>query len=124
MDGPQDFGVATGHARRDASLERLEMCQDGWGLQHRQEEAEDLQSGADVGDVRLRWLLLQEDKKGGKKQTSERLIRQSARPCVQETPLHRTRRRKHPLLVFHIPIIKERKTLLPTMKTMFCTHML
>lgn len=66
MDGPQDFGVATGHARRDASLERLEMCQDGWGLQHRQEEAEDLQSGADVGDVSLCWLLLQEEKKGGK----------------------------------------------------------
>lgn len=58
MDGPQDFGVATGHAGRDAPLERLEMGQDGWGLQHCQEETEDLQSGADVGDVGLRWLLL------------------------------------------------------------------
>lgn len=63
MDGPQDFGVATGHARCDAPLERFEMCQDGWRLQHCEKEAEDLQSGADVGDVSLRWLLLQRNKK-------------------------------------------------------------
>lgn len=58
MDGTQDFGVAAGHAGRDASLEGLEVGQDGWGLQHGQQEAEDLQPSADVGDVSLRWLLL------------------------------------------------------------------
>lgn len=58
MDGPQDFGVATGHACRDAPLEWFKMSQDGWRLQHCEEEAENLQSSADVGDVSLRWLLL------------------------------------------------------------------
>lgn len=58
MDGPQDFGVATGHAGGDATLEGLEVGQDCWGLQHGQQEAEDLQSSADVGDVSLRRLLL------------------------------------------------------------------
>lgn len=77
MDGPQDFSVATGHARCDAPLERFEMCQDGRRLQHCKEEAEDLQSGADVGDVSLRWLLLQRNKKGkDQKENNEILIRQ------------------------------------------------
>lgn len=64
MDGPQNLGIATGHARSDTSLERFKMCEDGWGLQHSKEEAEDLQSSAYVGNVRLRWLLLQKDTKG------------------------------------------------------------
>lgn len=38
------------------------MSQDGWGLQHCQQEAENLQSCADVGDVRLGWLLLRGQK--------------------------------------------------------------
>lgn len=58
VDSSQDFGVAAGHARSNAPLQGFEMGQDGLGLQHRQQEAEDLQSGADVGDVSLRLLLL------------------------------------------------------------------
>lgn len=58
VDGPQDFGVATGHARGNAPLQGFEVGQDGRGLQHGQQEAQDLQPGADVGDVGLRWLLL------------------------------------------------------------------
>lgn len=58
MDSPQDFGVAAGHACSDAPLEGFKMGQDGWGLQHCQKEAENLQSSADVGDVSLCWLLL------------------------------------------------------------------
>lgn len=58
VDGPQDFGVAAGHARSDAPLEWLEVSQDGRGLQDGQQEAQDLQSGADVGDVGLCWLFL------------------------------------------------------------------
>lgn len=73
MDGPQDFGVAAGHARGDAPLEGFEMGQDGRGLQHGQQEAEDLQSGADVGDVGLRLLLL-----GAKKGTSQRSEKRTA----------------------------------------------
>lgn len=42
VDSPQDFGVATGHACSDAPLEGLEVGQDGWGLQHSQQEAQDL----------------------------------------------------------------------------------
>lgn len=62
VDSTQHFGIATGHARSDAPLERLEVSQDGWGLQHCQQEAENLQSCADVGDVRLGWLLLRGQK--------------------------------------------------------------
>lgn len=80
MDGPQDFGVATGHASRDAPLKGFKMGQDGWRLQHCKEEAEDLQSSADVGDVSLRWLLLQRDNKG-ERGKSEALMRQSGRLC-------------------------------------------
>lgn len=58
VDGPQDFGVAAGHARSNAPLQGFEVGQDGWGLQHGQQEAQDLQSGADVGDVGLCCLLL------------------------------------------------------------------
>lgn len=58
MNRPQNFRIATGHTCSDPSLERLEMGQDGGRLQHRQQEAENLQSGADVRDVRLRWLFL------------------------------------------------------------------
>lgn len=58
VDGSQDFGVAACHACSDAPLEGLEMGQDGRRLQHRQQEAEDLQPGADVGDVSLGSLLL------------------------------------------------------------------
>lgn len=70
MDSSQDFGVAAGHARRNAPLEGFEVGQDGWGLQHRQQEAEDLQSGADVGDVRLCLLLL----RGHQRQQSHQLV--------------------------------------------------
>lgn len=66
MDSPQHFGVAAGHARGDATLEGFKVGQDGRGLQHRQQEAEDLQSGADVGDVRLSWLLLRGHRGEGK----------------------------------------------------------
>lgn len=62
MDSTQHFGIAAGHARSDAPLERLEVSQDSWGLQHCQQEAENLQSCADVGDVRLGWLLLRGQK--------------------------------------------------------------
>jgi len=58
VDRPQDFGVPAGHARGDAALQGLEVGQDGRGLQHRQQEAEDLQARADVGDVGLGRLLL------------------------------------------------------------------
>lgn len=58
MDGPQDFCVAAGHAGGDPFLEGLEVGQDGWGLQHCEQEAENLQAGADVRDVGLRRLLL------------------------------------------------------------------
>lgn len=58
MDGPQNFGVPAGHACGDASLQRLEVGQYGGRLQHGQQEGEDLQSGADVGDVGLCWLFL------------------------------------------------------------------
>lgn len=62
VDSTQHFGIAAGHARSDAPLERLEVSQDSWGLQHCQQEAENLQSCADVGDVRLGWLLLRGQK--------------------------------------------------------------
>lgn len=72
MDSPQDFGVAAGHACSDASLEGFKMGQDGWGLQHCQKEAEDLQSSADVGDVSLCWLLLRGHRgKQGNQEVSE-----------------------------------------------------
>ncbi len=58
VDSSQDFGVATGHACSYAPLEGFKVGQDGWGLQHCQQEAENLQSSADVGDVSLCWLLL------------------------------------------------------------------
>lgn len=58
MNSSKDFGVAAGHACSDAPLEGFKMGQDGWGLQHCQEEAENLQSSADVRDVSLSWLLL------------------------------------------------------------------
>lgn len=58
MNSPQHFGVAAGHACCDASLEGLEVGKNGWRLQDSQQEAEDLQSSADVGDVSLCWLLL------------------------------------------------------------------
>lgn len=73
MDGSQDFGVAACHACSDAPLEGLEMGQDGRRLQHRQQEAEDLQPGADVGDVSLGSLLLRgEDNECVDKEESQR----------------------------------------------------
>lgn len=40
VNSPQDFGIATCHTCSDAPLERLKMGQDGWGLEHCQQEAE------------------------------------------------------------------------------------
>lgn len=65
VDSPQDFGVSAGHARSDASLEGFKVSQDGRGLQHCEQEAEDLQSSADVGDVSRGWLLLRGKQGGG-----------------------------------------------------------
>lgn len=48
MYSSEDFGVAAGHAGRNASLQRFEVGQDGWRLQHGQQEAQDLQPCADV----------------------------------------------------------------------------
>lgn len=53
MNSSKDFGVAAGHACSDAPLEGFKMGQDGWGLKHCQEEAENLQSSANVRDVSL-----------------------------------------------------------------------
>lgn len=58
MDRPQDFGISTGHTGSDPSLQGLEVGQDGRGLENSQQETQDLQPGADVGDVSLCWLLL------------------------------------------------------------------
>lgn len=55
---PQHFGVATGHASRNATLQGLEVRKNGWRLQHWQKEAENLKPCADVGEVGLVWLLL------------------------------------------------------------------
>lgn len=78
MDSPQDFGVAAGHAGSNASLEGLEVGQDGWGLQHSQQEAENLQSSADVGDVSLCCLLLKgqrrEEKSETRRQTNKKRV--------------------------------------------------
>lgn len=63
MHGSQNFGVTTSHACSNSPLERLEVGQDGWGLQHSQKEAENLQSSADVGNISLCWLLLNGQRK-------------------------------------------------------------
>lgn len=63
MHSSQDFGVTTGHAGSNATLEGLEVCQNGWRLQHREQEAQDLQPSADVGEVGLVGLLLVKEKK-------------------------------------------------------------
>lgn len=60
VNGTQHFGVAACHAGGNASLQGLEVGQDRGRLQHSQQETENLQSGADVGDVGLSWLLLKQ----------------------------------------------------------------
>lgn len=42
VDCPQNLGVATGHARGDASLQRFEATQDRGRLEDSQEKTEDL----------------------------------------------------------------------------------
>ena len=69
VDGPEDLGVAAGHAGGDAPLQGLKVGQDGRGLEHRQQEAQDLQACADVGEVGLGWLLLEG---GGREGTTGR----------------------------------------------------
>lgn len=58
MHSSEDFGVAAGHTGCNASLQRLEVGQDGWRLQHGKKEAQNLQSCADVREVGLVGLLL------------------------------------------------------------------
>lgn len=58
MHSSEDFGVAAGHAGCNASLQRLEVGQDGRRLQHGQQEAQDLKPRADVREVGLGGLLL------------------------------------------------------------------
>ena len=71
VDSPQDFGIAAGHACSDAPLQRLEVGQDGRGLQHSQQEAENLQPSADVGDVSLRRLLLRDTEESSETRSAE-----------------------------------------------------
>ena len=79
VDGAQHFGVAAGHAGGDAPLQGLEVGQHARRLQHRQQEAEDLQPRADVGEVGLCRLLL-EDRTSGRR---ERVKAQRVKASVQ-----------------------------------------